>query len=548
MLSDNQHIDDFFRKKEEAFAPDNFPVATHWQQFKTQLTEPGGDPGKPSPGNTPITRLLGLLVVAAVVMLIAINPFKHRKNKKTATAKQQSTIVVGAPQTTPRQAIQTPDHPLPVKVTATAANKPVPEQSPILISAVPAAPVVPSNGKDTLESAGPDATKLLQSFFQQLEQPATEFSINTDRDTNLVAREGTRLFVPAHTIINKAGPVKIIVREYYKYEDIIAAKLTTTSNGQQLITGGMVHISAEQDGQPVVIAPQKAITVSMPTSNYDDGMQLFAGQEAPRTNPNNITLNWLPVGPLHTTLNDHSGPIGKELNLNTVKPFSVNYGKKTTAKFYVSRSLDIPKSALKARLKQRFGSYYDVIKIKRAPKKVYSIRHKIIDSVPVYDTGKVLPVKTTQQDSIRYDREQKEDAFYYAQQARLANTFSFTLTNFGWFNCDRFMNNPGPKANVTVNLPEGGTAGNHVCLLVFTRNQSVVPGVYRSGQIEYFPSMPAGELAILVTVAVTASHVVCNMHPLTISGTTISNLDFTPTTPEQFKQQLQTYFPTQKKQ
>ena len=51
--------------------------------------------------------------------------------------------------------------------------------------------------------------------------------------------------------------MKIAVREYYKYEDIIAAKLTTTFNGEQLITGGMLHISAEQDGKPVTIDAEK---------------------------------------------------------------------------------------------------------------------------------------------------------------------------------------------------------------------------------------------------------------------------------------------------
>ena len=39
MLSDNQHIDDFFRKKEDAFVPDNQLATTHWQQFKVPRHE-----------------------------------------------------------------------------------------------------------------------------------------------------------------------------------------------------------------------------------------------------------------------------------------------------------------------------------------------------------------------------------------------------------------------------------------------------------------------------------------------------------------------------
>jgi hypothetical protein len=180
---------------------------------------------------------------------------------------------------------------------------------------------------------------------------------------------------------------------------------------------------------------------------------------------------------------------------------------------------------------------------------VYRIRQHVIDSIPVYDTVKILHINTTESVSTRYDREQKEDSFYYAQQSRLAQTaYNFTISDFGWFNCDRFMNNPGPKVNFTVDLDKGATAGNHICLLIFTRNRSIVPGVYWSGQKEYFPGMPAGESAILVTVAVTVDKVVSNIHPFTISDTTISNLIFTPTTPEQYKQQLQSFFLTKKKQ
>jgi hypothetical protein len=469
MLSDNQHIDDFFRKKEEAFAPDNLFVEAHWQQFKTQLHEPGSNGDKRSPGNTQITRLLGLLVVAAVVIITAINPFRHNK-KKIPTTQQQTTVVTKAipaqPDTITEFSI-TPVHPVEKKVTSMISET----------NEIACMPILPPPIED------PTAKELLHEFYQQLEKPTQVFYIDNTRDTTLVAKEGTRLFVPANTLIAKAGPVKIMLREYYKYEDIIAAKLTTTSNGEQLITGGMLHISAEQDGQPVAIAQQKAITVNVPTNNYDDRMQLFAGQAS------NSTLNWLPVTPFHQKINDHPGPI-------------------TSA---------------------------------------YREDQLVIDSTPAYDTAKLLPAYTTNaRISMRKNNGKQEDSFYLAQQARLSNTYSFMLTNFGWYNCDRFSNDPRAKVNVTVDPNKGATEGNHVCLLVFTRYRSVLQGVYWKGQKDLFMQVPVGESAILVTVAVTADKVVSNMHPITISDTAVSNLTFTPTTPELFKQQLQSLFASQK--
>jgi hypothetical protein len=561
MLSEKQHIDDFFRKKEEAFAPDNHLIDAHWQQMRTLLHEPGTEPEKRIPGSKHITKLLGLFVVGIVVLLLAINPFRHSKKKIAATTKQQTTVA--APETKPgKQAVAAMD-PLPVTETTaapqqdvsapprvtTAASLPI-EQFIPPVANEPTAPIVKLNS----EAVNPKPTtyELLQQFYKQLEKEEQVFYINPNRDTTLIAKEGTRLFVPANTLLTKARPakgqVKIILREFYRYEDIIAAKLATTSNGQQLVTGGMLHISAQQDGKPVTVAPQKAITVHMPTNNYDNRMQLFTGQEVPGSTENSSTLDWLPVGLFQQWTGGH-GRTPKALNLNDVEPFSVSYGKKTIAKFYLSQEVLTPKAAIIAQLKQRFGSYYDVIKLKRARKnKDYGQRAGnplVIDSTPISVKNALASKKLTTQDTLpKYDL-RKTDSFYLEQQTRLRNTYNFSLINFGWYNCDRFSNDPRPKVNCMVNLPQGATVGNHVSLLVFTRYRSVIQGNYYGGQQIQYYNVPEGEPVLLITVAVTTDKVVSNIQAFTTSNTVVGNLVFEPTTPEQFKQKLQSLFASQ---
>src|SRR5687768_11866438 len=112
MLSEKQHIDDFFRKKEEAFATDNHLIDAHWQQMKTQLHEPGTEPEKYTPGNHRITKIFGLLAVVAVIIILAINPFRSGKRKSPTKAKQQTTVAV--PETKPVRKMVTAIDSLPV--------------------------------------------------------------------------------------------------------------------------------------------------------------------------------------------------------------------------------------------------------------------------------------------------------------------------------------------------------------------------------------------------------------------------------------------------
>jgi hypothetical protein len=561
MLSEKQHIDDFFRKKEEAFTPDNHLIDAHWQQMRTQLHEPGTEPEKRAPGSKHITRLLGLLVVGAVILLLAINPFRHGKKKIAVTTKQQTTVVVA--NTKPVRKTVTVIDSLPANKIKTGLQQNEAEQPQQTTTyRFPTKQVVAPVTEEQTTSriklnqeaipTKPTAYELLQAFYKQLEKEEQEFYINPNRATTLIAKEGTKLFVPANTLLFKARPakgqVKIILREYYRYEDIIAAKLATTSNGQQLVTGGMLHISAQLDGEPVTMAPQKAITVNMPTDNYDNRMQLFTGQEIFSSTENSSELNWLPVAPFQQWTGGH-GRTPKALNLNDVEPFSVSYGKKTIAKFYLSQEVLTPKAAIIAQLKQRFGSYYDVIKLKRARKnKDYGQRAGnplVIDSTPISVKNALTSKKLTTQDTLpKYDI-RKQDSFYLEQQRRLRNTYSFSLSNFGWYNCDRFSNDPRPKVNCKVNLPQGATIGNHVSFLVFTRYRSVIQGYYNGGQQIQYYNVPEGEPVLLITVAVTTDKVVSNIQALTTSNTVVSNLVFEPTTSEQFKQKLQSLFASQ---
>ena len=115
-----------------------------------------------------------------------------------------------------------------------------------------------------------------------------EFTVKSESDTVLEGRQGVRLYVPSGCFDSNSKNVKVIMKEYLEYPDMIKAGLTTTSNGQMLESGGMIHLTALDENENVSIANGKSIKVFFPEGNKE-GMQLFYGVEQ------NGVLNWIPV-------------------------------------------------------------------------------------------------------------------------------------------------------------------------------------------------------------------------------------------------------------
>lgn len=600
MQSDKQHIDDFFRRKEEAFTPDEQNATAHWQQMQKQLAEPGtgalANPKNGLNGMRKIGKFLGGLLVVIIIAILAIKTNRLNKKASTTTTKQQSTAVAPQPipetkqQTVPATAETTKQEATITTTNVIPVNKPKapPVPAMTLISppitraeteSVTTRSMEYNREEQTLSNESlfshirsndsiknkPETKASLQQFFDELKKEEQTFYVQVGSDTTLIAKEGTQLVIPANILYRKnnvaKGQVKITMREYYKMEDILAAKLTTTSNNKQLVTGGMVHITAQQDGENLTVDPTRTITIKMPVDKdkYDNNMQLFTGQEAHTGTDTSSNINWLQAGRSMQPL-DGSDKKVLDFNIGWVEPYAESYRKKNIAKFYVSPRITMPKAAIIAQLKQRFGGYYDVIKLKRYHKKPgdpqytfgspvkprweFYVKQVIIDSVYVNVLAALTSGDIPKQDSIRYMALLKDDSVYMKKYLAMHNTYKFALSGFGWVNCDRFIDDPRPKITVTASLGDGANANDYVSMLVFKRYQSIINS-YRGYKNFYFHNIPDAEPAFLITLTLNNDKVVSNIQSITASNKVIDNLVFEPTTPEQFKQKLQSLFASQ---
>jgi cytochrome c2 len=120
------------------------------------------------------------------------------------------------------------------------------------------------------------------------------FQVNPMRDTLITGTRGGKIMIPAGAFKVPAGQtVTLFIKEAYSARDILVAGLTTEADGKPLRSGGMIFINAESNNQQVTVA--KPITVSIPTDNYQDALQLYKGELA-----TDSSLNWTNPIPLDT--------------------------------------------------------------------------------------------------------------------------------------------------------------------------------------------------------------------------------------------------------
>ena len=580
MQSERQHIDDFFREKEAAFTPGSHLQEAHWQQMNEWLANPHAIPAKPRVKvftSRRIIKFLGGLGIVTIITVVLITASKHKKANKTLP---QVTIHKTAPQ--PASNIIIAAKKLPAtkplvknkSVTVIAEHKQRPVQNVHVASSAKKTTILPmhrtSAVADTarfIPEAKPDAATMLSLFYKELEQQPQVFTIESCCDTVLVAKEGTRLSIPANAFINNngnvvTGNVKISIKEYYRYDAMIAAHLHTTSNGRQLVTGGMVHIDAVSNNDELQIQTGKQIGLTMPTASYDNRMQLFTGSiradhsgnpELPphgtvdtinTGQPNDI--NWVLANPF--TIPDR---IATD---TTARPFELR--NKETAAFYIYSTYKVDVKTLKKEMREKLG--YSKIRIKRLSsrdKKQELIRNNSYDQITRANPSKGIDTLWVIEKYSRKMYSPKTIPVTVSKEGRLPDAFFentpgrkeyfFPLNRLGWINCDRFINDTTPKINFTVNPGKDYDNRYFLSQLLFTKYQSLLPGYYTGSKL-VFNNIPQSEPVQLISVGIKDGKVVACVQPFNISKQEVSDLTYEEVTPEQFRKKLQVIIPALK--
>jgi Cytochrome c len=119
------------------------------------------------------------------------------------------------------------------------------------------------------------------------------FSVDVSKDTSLQTLHGSVIRIIAGSF-NISGEVQLEIKEAFTPAEMLAAGMTTESNGRPLRSGGMIYINASAKGEAVSLV--KSIKVSIPNNFYDSAMQVFKGVET-----DSAGINWVDPTPLDST-------------------------------------------------------------------------------------------------------------------------------------------------------------------------------------------------------------------------------------------------------
>jgi hypothetical protein len=136
----------------------------------------------------------------------------------------------------------------------------------------------------TNQSPYADETPCVKSPTPNLDVPAVNYTVNTQRDTVLKYETGSVILFKANSLKDEKGNtikgnVVIHYREFHNPVEIfvsgIPMQYDSANADWHLQSAGMIEITASQDGKPVFIAPEKAIDVQMKSDKTDGEYNVY---------------------------------------------------------------------------------------------------------------------------------------------------------------------------------------------------------------------------------------------------------------------------------
>ena len=363
---------------------------------------------------------------------------------------------------------------------------------------------------------------IAQSVLAQIGPKPQTFLVPANEASAIVCAEGSMLkfdpgsFVYADNGLPAEGDVAISVTEYLTDASFVLAGLSTTSDKNLLESGGMLYVAASAQDRPCNLSTNSFYEVSLPSVNEEDGMQLFYSD--------NDGKNWSPA---------NRGAMKDFRTFNTYQPEYINPTNNPRPRKFTYEA-EYPGG-----LKKMYEYLHEKVKINEEFKDV-TLKATCYVNITINDKGKIVKVYTPKQISTYADKDIvaafktmqnwdvdiapgmtkklllpvkmnlvrdpsqmtiKEKTISKPESKRYdakfeSDRYIMTVGQFGWINCDKFVNFEQPRT--TVYIPTDSLSDVSMTL-VFHSIRSVIGGMrYTSGF--YFDNIPAAEKITVVAV------------------------------------------------
>lgn len=398
--------------------------------------------------------------------------------------------------------------------------------------------------------------KLLADFYLKNDKKPQIFTINNTKDTTIICVQKTKITIRANSFIISnsktaaTGKIKISVKEYYSISDILLGRLSTTSNGKLLETGGMLEMNAFSNNEKCELKSDKAIEIGFPRKEEKEGMQLFSGSWK------NNQINW-EVDQNSNNLNQ----VYTKVDEAPVFPGGINkFYRLLSSRIHLEGNEEVSGKVHASFVVDREGNVTNIKIVKGLTKKINQAVIKAFNNIPKFIPGKVndIPVNTTYSlpitiqssndelddtggrlSSTYIDKKQRTDYTEETIKEEEISTigyYFFSSFKLGIINCDRFYNlNPNAAVNFAVNFENGGET---FVSIVFHDMKSII-SINTNSKNAVFKTIPKGKKITIVAIKYFNSKPFIGIKETTTSAIAEKNLAFQPITLQGIKSEME---------
>jgi hypothetical protein len=409
-------------------------------------------------------------------------------------------------------------------------------------AAFPAAQETPFVVPAVYESESAPVPQPLPEAEVKLNATKTTAKISNESEAYVECKKGTKLFFPAGSFIYPSGKpvtgkVKLVIEECYDMDEMLKAKLSTTSGNRRLETAGMIKVTAYAGGTEVNLKENGRYNIYFPVSGQrKDDFELFYGYRDEngiidwKLEDNSVAIDETPASSRSIT-NDCFVQIsasqyrcGNHIKEMDYFNWPLTNGQNLNQWFVSSFNAD--PAMLDDFCAKRMYSQLTFHLNEDGTVKDYYISHGSRDdydrllastlmTMPPIDMEKFMPkYKEDHACILSFGRQQETNSKQFVNRfkkrhnytdpdKKLAdvktedlNYYVFSSTELGWINCDRFLPTEGPLVNVTVNVPmcEGPSVS-----MVFDDNRCILAGVKQDGRF-VFNNVPSNTNVRLIVL------------------------------------------------
>ncbi|MFT6746065.1 MAG: hypothetical protein ACJAZ2_000403 [Glaciecola sp.] len=348
------------------------------------------------------------------------------------------------------------------------------------------------------------------------------FKIDPRQDTLLICDQGSVVFLDGYSLQFEGGgfpadSVVVTINEYYNTSDILMNDLNTRSGNRMLETGGMINISAEASGENLVLGDGNNIVIHFPKVDSTKNMSMFSSVV---DSLGQINWNEEKAGELQLRLSPwvryvrYDNLDNSDLRLND----STNYFR------WLDKNLSFGNSELSELLKKSLTYHYilgkdgELNQTELSEGGSDSLRGKILEAISTLPSflaytidRKPIEMKGTLGFSadVIAPRYQSKEAYLTAFEKRMEkvedlatidqiemNYYVFSSGSLGLINCDKFIDDPAPKVDFIVNVPQFEET---TVKLIFNDFKGVLSSINNKGEFS-FNEIPQGKSITVVAL------------------------------------------------